>query len=143
MSMPQYGMFFDVRPIPSPLSTADGIAEFTNLIIGEAYENPGYSFTTKCENLPKLLNVLDYLYSEEGGRLISGGLTKETGAAENPVYQAAGFQDGLYWLGDTVTANPALAGHDRNEFLGCRLPGLDYRRGKGFFHQRRQDHRLP
>jgi putative aldouronate transport system substrate-binding protein len=33
MSMPQYGMFFDVRAVPSPLSTEEGITEFTNFMV--------------------------------------------------------------------------------------------------------------
>jgi putative aldouronate transport system substrate-binding protein len=126
MSMPQYNLFFDVRAIPSPLSAEDGITEFANFAINPPYENGGigWAFTTQCKNLPKLLSLFDYLYSEEGGYL-KNGLTKETGSAENPVYIAAGLQDGLYWFeGDTMVINPLLADIAYfNGFIGARLPG--------------------
>jgi putative aldouronate transport system substrate-binding protein len=126
MSMPQYNLFFDVRAVPSPLSTEDGVTEFANFAINPPYENGGigWAFTTKCKNLPKLLSVMDYFYSKEGGYLKSG-LTKETGAAENRYYTAAGLQDGLYWFeGDTVVTNPKLAEFSNfNAFVGMRFPG--------------------
>jgi putative aldouronate transport system substrate-binding protein len=126
MSMPQYNLFFDVRAMPSPLSTADGVTEFANFAINPPYENGGvgWAFTARCKNLPKLLSVMDYFYSEEGGYLKSG-LTKETGSAENKYYVDAGLEDGLYWFeGDTAVMNPKLAEFSNyNAFLGMRLPG--------------------
>jgi putative aldouronate transport system substrate-binding protein len=125
-SMPQYGMFFDVRPIPSPLSTADGVTEFANFIVSDSWEYPGYSFTTKCENLPKLLSIMDYLFSEEGSLLFAGGLTKELGAAENPVMVKFGLQDGMWWLEDgKKVINPALQGKEALYLAGYRLSGLN------------------
>jgi putative aldouronate transport system substrate-binding protein len=126
MSMPQYNMFFDVRAAPSPLSTADGVTEFANFAINPSYENGGvgWAFAAKCKNLPKLLSIMDYLYSEEGGYLKSG-LTKESGSAENKYYVAAGLQDGLYWFeGGKAVMNPKLADFSNyNAFLGMRVPG--------------------
>jgi ABC-type glycerol-3-phosphate transport system substrate-binding protein len=128
MSRPEYGLVFDVRALSSPLSVQDGISEFTNALTAPSYESQlGWSFSTKCKNLPKLLTVLDYLYSEEGGLIYSGGLTKETGSHENPILASAGLQDGHYWYeGDTLVVNPALRQLDRNYFLGQRLPGRVY-----------------
>jgi putative aldouronate transport system substrate-binding protein len=126
MSMPQYNLFFDVRAVPSPLSTEDGVTEFSNFAVSPPYENGGigWAVTAQCKNLPKLLSVFDYLYSEEGGYL-KNGLTKETGAAENPIYVAAGLQDGVYWFeGDTMVINPLMASFSNyNGFLGMRFPG--------------------
>lgn len=128
MSQPQYGLIFDVKALPSPLSTQDGITEFANFARTESYETGvTWAFTSKCKNLPKLFSVIDYLFSEEGGRLFSSGLTKETGSAENPVLIKAGLQDGMYWYeGDTLVVNPALKTLDRFMFIGGRLPGRIY-----------------
>jgi putative aldouronate transport system substrate-binding protein len=125
MSMPQYGMIFDVRAVPSPLSTADGITEFANFMIGEPYPPIGYVFSTKCKNLPKLLSIIDYNFSEEGGLMFSSGLSKEDGAGENPVLIKAGLADGMYWYeGDELVVNPAVRNLNRDEFVATRLPGL-------------------
>jgi putative aldouronate transport system substrate-binding protein len=108
MSNPQYGLNFDVRPLPSPLSTADGVTEFSNFQRNptDGSSSTGWAFTRKCENLPKLLSIMDYLYSEEG-MWLRHGLTKETGSAENPIYVKAGLQDGFYWFeGDKLVVNP-------------------------------------
>jgi hypothetical protein len=126
MSMPQYGMIFDVHAAPSPLS--DGVTETRNLARNEAWDNGiSWSFTTKCGNLPKLFSIMDYLFTEEGGRLISCGLTRETGSAENPVMIRAGLQDGMYWYeGNEMVVNPRLKELDRNMFIGQRLSTLTY-----------------
>jgi putative aldouronate transport system substrate-binding protein len=118
---------FDVRPIPSPISTADGITEFANFQRNPYYENGGvgWAFTRQCKNIPKLLSVFDYLYGEEG-KWLRHGLTKENGAAENPYYIEAGLQDGFFWFeGDKLVVNPVLSTiPNYNGFWGVRLPGM-------------------
>jgi putative aldouronate transport system substrate-binding protein len=129
MSSPQYGLDFDVRPLPSPLSTADGVTEFANFQRNPIYENggAGWAFTKQCQNIPKLLSILDYLYDgTEGKWLKNGGLAKETGSVENPVYTAAGLQDGFYWFeGNKPVINPKVSTFaNYNGFVGIRLPGI-------------------
>jgi putative aldouronate transport system substrate-binding protein len=127
MSNPQYGLNFDVRPIPSPISIADSVTEFANFQRNPHYENGGigWAFTTQCKNLPKLLSVLDYSYSEEG-KWLKHGLTKETGSTENSYYVAADLQDGLHWFADgKLVVNPLLnTMGNYNAFFGNRLPGM-------------------
>jgi putative aldouronate transport system substrate-binding protein len=127
LSMPQYGINVDVRAIPSPLSTEDGITEFTNYQRNPPYENggPGYAITKACKNPAKLLSVLDYLYSKEG-EMVKAGLTKETGSTENPIYAAAGMQDGMYWFENgKMVVNPVVGSFTNwNGFFGNRLPGI-------------------
>jgi hypothetical protein len=116
-----------MRPIPSPLSTADGVTEFANFQRNPYYENSGvgWAFTAQCENLPKLLSIFDYLYGEEG-KWLKHGLTKETGSTENSYYVAAGLQDGLHWFeGDKLVVNPLLNTMGEYQgFYGNRLPGM-------------------
>jgi hypothetical protein len=127
MSNPEYGLNFDIRPIPSPLSTIDGVTEYSNFQRNAHYEagGIGWAFTAKCQNLPKLLSILDYLYSEEG-KMLKHGLTKENGAAENPYYISAGLQDGYYWFENgELVVNPILDTiSEYNALFGNRLPGL-------------------
>jgi putative aldouronate transport system substrate-binding protein len=127
MSSPQYGLDFDARPLPSPLSAVDGVTEFASFQRNPIYENGGvgWAFTKQCKNLPKLLSVLDYLYGEEG-KWLRHGLTKETGSTENSVYAAAGLQDGFYWFeGGRHVMNPVVSSiANDNGFFGNRLPGI-------------------
>ncbi|MDR1220385.1 MAG: extracellular solute-binding protein [Treponema sp.] len=127
LSMPQYGINVDVRAIPSPLSTEDGITEFTNYQRNPPYQNGGvgWAITKACKNPAKLLSVLDYLYSKEG-EMIRAGLTKETGSAENPYYVAAELQDGMYWFENgEMVVNPVVGTFvNWGAFFGNRLPGI-------------------
>ena len=99
MSVPDSGLYFDVQPVTSPIDTANGvtIARGFNATPKNTSGMNGSAITTACENIPKLLSVLDYMYSEEGGMYFSG-LTKEQGADTDPIYAKAGLQDGTYWF---------------------------------------------
>jgi hypothetical protein len=131
MSMPEYGLYFDVQPLPSPLDTANGISEAAQYQIGPYYDDTSrWVVTSACKNIPKLLSVLDYLYSDEGGMLKGYGLTKEQGADADPVYIKAGLVEGSYHLENgKVIFNPLIskagAGGtlDIGDFQEQRLPG--------------------
>jgi hypothetical protein len=130
MSMPQYGLIFDVQPAKNPIDTAHGITEAAPFSRSVPNENAlkGSAITAACKNIPKLLSVMDYLYSDEGGMLYNG-LTKEQGADTDPVYVKAGLQDGAYWFeGDTLVFNPLFsrAGGTLNHepFMPNQMPGL-------------------
>jgi hypothetical protein len=89
----------------------------------------GWAITTKCGNIPKLLSVMDHMYSQEGGMLKVNGLTKEQGADTDPVYVKAGMTDGSYWFEDgKMVFNPLLAYGggtlDYGSFCDMRLPGM-------------------
>jgi hypothetical protein len=110
MSMPEYGLFYDVQPVPSPIDKASGQSIAFPFSVSARTDNiPGTAITSSCKNIPKLLSILDYMYSEHGGMLRCIGLTVEDGAAEDPIYQSMGLQDGTYWFeGDTFVRNPVL-----------------------------------
>jgi putative aldouronate transport system substrate-binding protein len=130
MSMPDYGLYFDVQPISSPLDTEHGITEAApfSRVKYYALDAQGFAVTRACKNIPKLLSIMDFMYSSEGAMTFLG-LTKEQGADTNPIYVKAGLQDGAYWFeGDKIICNPLLTrgggtiNHDY--FVSNRLPGL-------------------
>jgi putative aldouronate transport system substrate-binding protein len=130
MSMPQYGLIFDVQPAKNPLDAEHGITKAAPFARtpNNQLDLKGSAITTACKNIPKLLAVMDYLFSDEGGMLYNG-LTKEQGADTDPIYLKAGLQDGAYWLeGDTPVFNPLLsrAGGTLNHepFMANQLPGM-------------------
>jgi hypothetical protein len=130
MSMPEYGLHFDFQPMSSPLDTEHGITAAApyNLIKYNMTDNKGFIVTKECDDIPKLLSVMDYVYSEEGGMLYMG-LTVEQGATTDRYYVEAGLQDGAYWFdGGKVVFNPLFtkAGGTMNHepFMNNRLPGI-------------------
>jgi hypothetical protein len=130
MSMPEYGLIFDVQPVKNPIDAANGVTEaapFARTPYNQV-DSKGSAITKACKNIPKLLSVLDWLYSDEGSMLYNG-LTKEQGADTDPVYVKAGLQDGAYWFeGDKLVFNPMFsrAGGKLNHepFMPNQLPGL-------------------
>lgn len=132
MSMPDYGLYMDVRALPSPL--ADGVQPSDLLKRNPPpHEGSGVAsvVTTTCPDIPKLLSVIDYMYSEEGGMMWGYGLNKEQLADSNGLYEANNLEEGAYWFeGDKFVFNPALASAggtvDLGSMSGMRLPGLSY-----------------
>lgn len=130
MSMPEYGLIFDVQPIPSPIDTEHGItaaAPFSTVKYNIT-DNKGSAVTTVCKDIPKLLSIMDFMYSDEGAMMYIG-LTKEQGADTDSIYAKADLQDGAYWFeGDQIVYNPLFskAGGTMNHepFMSNRLPCL-------------------
>jgi hypothetical protein len=132
MSMPEFGLFFDVRAIPTPLNTALGITgESVMDFIAPYYENwATFVVTSACEDVPKLLSVLDYMYSHEGGMLWRYGMTADQIPANDTIYTSNGLHEGAYWIdaNGNLVVSPLLdlgGGElDLSDFNLIRLPGL-------------------
>lgn len=128
MSMPEYNLFFDVRPVTGPIDEASGQTTAPAFNVNNKSDHgSGTVITSKCENIPKLLSALDFMYSDEGAMMRTYGLTKEQGAAENEYYQAAGLEEGVYWFeGNDFVFNPlttAAGGTiDVEPMMGNKLP---------------------
>lgn len=128
MSMPEYGLEFDVQAVASPLNPGlgvDTVAPFSQP--SRVSQSAGWAVTTATKDIPKLLTIMDYLYSDEAG-LLPFGITKEMGADTDPVMAKAGLQDGTYSLtGDTFAWNPLLTfgggDIDAGPFVNNRLVG--------------------
>jgi len=130
MSDPESDVVYDVRPLKSPV--AEGYT-VTDQLRRNASRSDGsgtaYAITTKCENPAKLLSIIDYLYSDEGGMLTAYGLTKEQIPDSDTVYAANGLEEGAYWFDDNgnFVYNPLLdvAGGklDSSCFNGSAFPG--------------------
>ncbi|NLO83819.1 MAG: extracellular solute-binding protein [Clostridiales bacterium] len=129
MSMPEYGLEMDVRPVASPLN-GDITAKDMLPRVQATYEASGKGsvVTTACTNVPKLLSILDYMYSDEGGMLRKYGLTKEQIPSGDTLFAKYGLEDGAYWFeGDTLVINPLfdLVGGtlQQGDLTGTRIPG--------------------
>jgi len=128
--MSMAGLEFDVQPLSTPLDTENGASGKDVVFRATSrYGFGGAGVTTVCENIPKLLSVLDYLYSVEGGRLRSYGLTAEQIPADYTIYDSMGLEDGSYWFeGDKFMWNPNTAPGggtvEQKNFCGYRMSGL-------------------
>ena len=138
MSMPEYGLFFDVRGISSPLDTANGQdgsqSGALTLISDRANSNQsGWVASTLCseEKLVRFLTMADSLFTEEGGMLTQYGLDKAHGSEENELYKRLDITDGSYYFDENgqfhwhpLVDDSAEAPLMRIGLNGQRLPGL-------------------
>jgi putative aldouronate transport system substrate-binding protein len=129
MSVPEYGLYFDVRPIPSPVDTKTGITEAFPYGPPHPEDMGGgnWTITSKCKNIPRLVSALDFMYGDKGAMMRKLGLSVEDGAAEDTIYQSVGLTEGAYWFeGNTVVRNPKIADSsiDGGALSGERLPAL-------------------
>jgi len=131
MSMPDKGLNMEVKPLKNPIDTEYGIEKapsFNPSLKSESAMGP--SITVKCQDVERLLTVLDYLYSEEGMIVRSYGLMGKD-AAENEIYVKAGIPEGAYTVENgEIKMNPKFqedAKLKKNEgaLWGMRLPGLN------------------
>ncbi len=136
MSMPEYDLYFDVQPALNPLDTEHGITEAApfSLPSVDDISSAGYAVSTSCSNIPKLLAIIDYLYSEDARLLALYGLTAEQGAATDPVMIKAGLEDGYYWFDENgeFVFNPLLA------TVGGPVDGTALRGSRICFYQDRK-----
>lgn len=143
LSMPDYGLYVDVRAINSPLDAEHGITEETGgsgyMYTGRLTAKSGWAASTSCdeEKLVRMLAALDYFFTTEGKLIRSGGLSTAENVQDYPMYAEAGLPNGFrepnseeyVWTeeGNTVNLDP-------NNFCGLRLPGLH-----SFFPTRTKD----
>ena len=129
MSMPEFGMYFDVRAMPSPMG--EGITHRDMLRrregpYGAVRANAVYAGNP---DIGRFLAIMDIFYSEHGGRLRTLGLTAEQ-IPPGTVMEAMDMMDGAYWFdaNGNVVLNPLLddAGGpiSRGAVNGIRLPGI-------------------
>ena len=105
-----YSLEFDVRAATGPLDTEHGVKPEmagTHVAIENVASYRCISSGCSEEKLARILTVMDYLYSEEGDLLASRGLKAEQ-AANDPVYQQLGMEDGVWWENEdgTWSKNP-------------------------------------
>lgn len=132
MSMPEYGLYFDVHAIANPLDTEHGITGADASFVfdtGRAGQHASYAISTNCseDKLIRFLQAMDYMYTEEGGYTKTIGLNAEQ-AAGNAIYAQAGYENGTYALNSDGTFDFS-SGWDNTadgagDFVGLRLPGI-------------------
>lgn len=130
MSLPDYGLNVVVKAMSSPIDAANGVQSASVHLKNDVVTYGGFVITDKCENVERLLEILDFCYSEEGSYLIAYGLDAEHGAADNSYYQEWGMTDGAFTrLEDgTVTKHEKMkvGGElysNTEAAIGQRIPG--------------------
>jgi hypothetical protein len=135
-----------VYPAMEPINDMYGSDAVKNIQPFTFYQQPNYGTTfainktTEKKNLPALLRMFDYLYSDQGSQLAFLGMSKEQyEETQDPVYKANGLTDGAYswvdangesWVEGTSTGsklykiNPILAKNSslNNAIIQSRMP---------------------
>lgn len=130
MSMPDYGLMMDVRPMSAPADTENGVTTPLGLYLdaGRASNNSGFVITTACdeEKLIRILNAFDYFFSEEGAVTRTMGLSSAEGSAECESYVERGMADGTHKPG-TREWTDAMQNDTHNvvDFAANRMPGIE------------------
>jgi len=130
MSMPEFGMYFDVRAMPSPM--AEGISQQDMLRRREDQFGMGRHSAVSATNpdIGRFLAIMDILYTEYGGMLRALGVSADQIAPHDTVTPRMGMSEGAWWLdaaGDIVI-HPYIdqvGGHIIQSAVNAiRLPGL-------------------
>lgn len=126
MSMPEYGLFYDVQPLATPVDTANGITESHALMSWTNFNtNTGMGISTKCSEskMIKYMTAMDFFYSEEGSRIVSYGLSDKE-AANNATMIADGLQDGMWSLDANGEPHYNACAIEENGSLKAGISGL-------------------
>jgi len=130
MSDPKSDIVYDVRPMKSPLAEGRTPADQLKRLAPPSQGSGAvFILTSACKNPEKLLAIVDYMYSDEGGMLTKYGLTKDQIPAGDTYYMANGLNEGAYWFSESgnFIYNPLLDVGGGNlssvPFSGDKLPG--------------------
>ena len=130
MSIPDAGLMFDVRPIPSPI--IEGVSSQKDMmrrgwdLFGGGISNAIYS---GAKNVDKLVSIIDLMYSDEGALLNTIGLLKEQIPSGYDIMDKMGMADGAFWYdaNGNIELNPKfqIMGGDVGftDANGVRFPG--------------------
>lgn len=136
MSMPEYGLFYDVQPLTTPVDNEHGITESHALMTWTNFNtNSGMGITTKCSEskMIKYMTAMDYFFSEEGANIVSYGLSDKE-SATNATMIANGLEEGVWHVnanGD-LEYNPKVLDENGalkagiNDLYGVRFPGIKH-----------------
>lgn len=107
MSNEEYGLKVLAVPCKAPLDTDHGITpEQASFYVssGELVQPFAISSTCDPDKIPRIMECLDYLYTDEGWELANHGLPKDA-AATDTLYQQLGVQNGLFWYDENGDLN--------------------------------------
>jgi len=97
LSMPDFGMYVDVRAMPSP--RAEGITH-RDMLSPSPYGGGGIgnAIYAGTEYIGRLLAVLDFFYSDDGGRLRSIGPSADQIPPGSDALARMGMPEGTHWF---------------------------------------------
>ena len=131
MSMPDLGMHFDVRPMPSPMAPGITHRDMIRRREGDFGVGLGPAVATSNPDIGRFLAIVDFLYSHEGGMMRQLGLTADQIPPNDTMMARMGMSEGAYWFGDDglVVFHPnsdTAGGHiNRAAANGIRFPGFN------------------
>lgn len=136
MSMPEYGLFYDVQPMSTPVDTANGITEAHSLMTWTNFNtNTGLGISVNCpeEKMIQYMTAMDYFYSEEGANIVSYGLSDKE-APNNATMIANGLEDGMWHVNaeGNLEYNPKVLDENgaliagAGDLYGVRFPGIKH-----------------
>ncbi|MCI2069364.1 MAG: hypothetical protein LKJ88_07355 [Bacilli bacterium] len=151
-TMPDACLYPAAEPINDTYGTAEmkGVEPYCFYQLGDVGTPMAINSKAKDKkNIPALLEMLDYLYSDDGSFVNSVGFSKEIyDECQDPLYKKYGFTEGTYtWVdanGDPWTETSTgekkfktderlTANSDLNAALvSCRLPGRGYGNDKKY-----------
>ena len=103
-------IIYDLRPLRSPIGPGRTSAD---MLMRQAPPTDGsgmeYVVTTATENIPRLLTILDFFFSEEGGMLTVYGMRADQIPEGDTLHAQHGLQGGTHWFeNNQFVFNPAL-----------------------------------
>jgi len=123
-------IIYDLRPLRSPIgpgrTSADMLMRIPPPTDGSGME---YVVTTGTQNIPRLLSILDFFYSEEGGMLTVFGMRADQIPEGDTLHNQHGLEAGTHWFeNNQLIFNPALVQGGGSvpliDFTGDQFPGF-------------------
>jgi len=130
LSLPEYGLNVDIKPLLNPINTNQGITSATNMMYAARNDQFGGALvSSKCENIERLMVFMDYMYSDEGSMIKEYGLTKDQGADQYELYQKYELTEGAYSLdsdGEFIYNDKLAVGSEliKDPFVDYKMPGM-------------------
>lgn len=136
MSMPEYGLFYDVQAIATPVDNEHGITESHARMIWTNFNtNSGMGISTNCseEKMIQYMTAMDYFFSEEGANIVSYGLSDKE-SATNATMIANGLEEGVWHVNadGNLEYNPKVLDENGTliagitDLYGVRFPGIKH-----------------
>ena len=136
MSLPEYGLIMNVKPVATPLDTEHGVTESHALMTWTNFNtNTGMGVTTKCSEakMIKYMTAMDFFFSKEGSEIVAYGPNAEV-AEGNEALAKLGMGEGIWSYDENGQPKFNACALDENgalkagigDLYGVRYPGIKH-----------------